>query len=124
MSRHAQSVRLAAAVLALLVCAGCSTSTLVQSSEVLPLAQRVVDYHDEHLPADQDNSDALAQSAALIATLRREEVSQSYLWSIAAPVLERYARQVEDDPDLIPLERRTKLDDVKTIRKVAGLSDG
>lgn len=124
MKRGTTTVRLALLLAAFTALVGCSTSTLVQSSEVLPLAQRVVDYHDAHLDDGPAASDARAQSAALVAALSQEAVSQEFLRGVLLPVLTRYQAQVEADKSLSALERRIKLDDVAVLRRVAGFVPG
>jgi len=124
MSRAIMSAGLASTLAVLLACAGCSTSTLVQSAEVLPLAQRVVTYHDEHVEEGPGSDEALAQSAALISALRAEEVSQPFLRGVLDPVLERYEKQIEADAGLSELERRIKTDDLRILRRVAGVESG
>lgn len=116
-----QGILLAALAVLAGCLAGCSTSTLVQSGEVLPLAQRVVAYHDAQLGDGPGEADARAQSAALLAALQGEDVSQEFLRGVMLPVLTRYRAQVEADADLSPLERRIKLDDVAVLRRVAGM---
>ena len=114
-------MRIAALLAILSVLAGCSTSTLVQSSEVMPLAQRVVDYHDAPVGDGPEAADARAQSAALLAALGQPEVSQEFLRGVLLPVLTRYRGLVDEDGSLSPLELRIKLDDVAVLRRVAGI---
>ena len=119
---YAALISLLGLITALATCSGCSLSPEVQTSEVRPLVERVVEYHDERVPGFLDASevsDALGESAALLSALGEASISQGELRVVLAPVLQRYQAILAAEDDA--LEKRVRLRDVVILRDLAGM---
>ena len=123
--RLALPVGLAATLAILTTCIGCSTSTLVQTSEIAPLLSSVLAYHDEAAVRMLDAGEAAtaqAESDAVRALVEAPEIGRGTLADALGPVLIRYELLVQSDPDLSEAWRLRRLRDVPILRRVAGLS--
>lgn len=130
MTRIALPAGLAVALALLTTCVGCSTSTLVQTSEIADLINGptgVAVYIDEAAPRilPADEADAAAQEVeALRVAIEAPEIGRDALASVLVPALDTYEALVTADPDLSEPWRQRRLRDIPILRRVAGLSDG